>query len=86
MGYFDPKTGRMVSGQMMNGGRSATGSEIAVAVTEAVARCQHKKYGSARKELERLFKTYPQLRSDSWPVGAHPVSPLIELFAREVLG
>jgi hypothetical protein len=86
MAYFDPNTGMMITGQRMGGGRAASGNEIAIAVQEAVARCQHKKYGSAKKELERLFKTYPQLKSGSWPVGGHPVCPLIELFAQEVLG
>lgn len=86
MGYFDPDTGKMVSGQRAQTGKAASGNEIAMAVEEAVARCKNKKYGSALKELKRLFTTYPQLKRDAWKVGEHPVSPLIELFVKEQMG
>lgn len=82
--YFDPASGKMIAGKMVSGGKAASGNEITIAVEEAVFRAQNKKYGSARKELAKLFQTYPQLKSDSWAVGQHPVSPLIELYVQEV--
>jgi len=85
MAYFDPGTGRVVTGKVVGGGASAGRTEIETAVSEACARARHKKYGSARKELARLLTTYPSLKRDgAWGVGEHPLSPLIEEFVREV--
>ena len=81
MAYFDATTGKVVSGKVGGQGATASRTEVETAVAEAVARCGNKKYGSARKELERLLKTYPQLKRDSWPAGQHPLTPLVELFA-----
>ena len=89
MAFYDPDSGRLVAGQRMSAGKAASGNEILVAVEEAVARCQHKKYagtGRALKELKQLFATYPQLKRDAWGVGEHPVSPLIDLYVKETLG
>ena len=86
MAYFDSASGKKVTGKVVGGGTRASSNEIAMAVQEAVFRAQHKKYGSARKELERLFKTYPQLKSDSWTVGEHPCSPLIDLYVKQLFG
>lgn len=87
MAFYDPASGKFITGQVIGGTQATSGSEIAVAVAEAVGRCQNKRYkASPRKELERLLKTYPVLRGDAWTVGDHPVSPLIELFVQEVLG
>lgn len=84
MAYFDATSGKLVAGKVVGGGVAASRTELETAVSEAVARCGHRKYGSAKKELERLFRTYPQLKRDSWPLGEHPVSPLIELFVQEL--
>ena len=84
MAYFDSASGKKVTGKVVGGGTRASNSEIAMAVQEAVFRAQHKKVGSALNELRKLFKTYPQLKSDSWTVGEHPVSPLIDLYVKEM--
>jgi hypothetical protein len=84
MAYFDSKTGKVVTGKVMGAGTLASKSEVETAISEAVSRARHKKYGSARKELARLLTTYPQLKLDAWEVGEHPLSPLVELFAQEV--
>jgi len=86
MAFYDPDTGRLIAGQRILAGKAASGNEIANAVEEAVARCQNKKYGSALKELKRMFKTYPQLKRDAWAVGEHPCSPLVELYTKELFG
>ena len=85
MAYFNAD-GKVVTGKVVGGGSRASGNEIACAVEEAVFRAVHKKYGSAKKELEKLFKTYPQLKSESWSVGEHPCSPLIELYVQQLFG
>lgn len=89
MAFYDPDSGRLVAGQRFSAGKAASGSEITVAVEEAVARCLHKKYagsGRALKELKQLFATYPQLKRNAWAVGEHPCSPLIELYTKELFG
>ena len=40
----------------------------------------------AQAKLKQLFARYPQLKRDAWAVGEHPVSPLIDLYAKETLG
>ena len=40
----------------------------------------------AQAKLKQLFATYPQLKRDAWAVGEHPVSTLIDLYAKETLG
>ena len=84
MAYFDPDTGKKVAGQLVQG-KATSGNEIETAVAEAVARCQNKKYGSALKELKRLFATYQQLKRDAWLPFEHPCSPLIDLYVKETL-
>jgi hypothetical protein len=84
MAYFDSASGKKVTGKVVGGGTRASNSEIAMAVQEACFRAQHKKVGSALKELQKLFKTYPQLKSESWSVGEHPCSPLIDLYVKEI--
>lgn len=83
--YFDPASGKMIAGKVVGVGHTANGDTIALAVTEAVGRCQNKRYkASPLVELKKLFEEFPQLKSDSWSVGEHPVSPLIELYVQEV--
>ncbi len=84
MAYFDSTSGKKVTGKVVGGGTRASSNEIAMAVQEAVFRAQHKKVGSALNELRKLFKTYPQLKSESWGVGEHPCSPLIDLYVTQV--
>ena len=87
MSFYDPDTGRMVTGQRITAGKTASGNEIADAVEQAVARCENQRYaGSALKELTQLFARYPQLKRDAWAAGEHPVSPLIDLYVKETLG
>jgi hypothetical protein len=84
MGYFDPATGKVVCGKVGGGTTMATKTEVETAISEAISRCQNKKYGSPRKELAKLLTTYPHLKRDTWAVGEHPLSPLITLFVEEV--
>ena len=87
MAYYDPATGRMLTGQMVGGGTGASNDTIALAVAEAVGRCRNKTYkASPLAELKKLFQEFPQLKRDGWAVGQHPVSPLIELYVKETMG
>ena len=83
MAYFNTD-GKVVSRRMVGKTGNASKTEIACAVEEAVFRAKHKKYGCALNELRKLFKTYPQLKSESWSVGEHPCSPLIELYVQQL--
>jgi hypothetical protein len=83
MAYFNAD-GKVVSGKVVGKMGTASKTEITCAVEEAVFRAKHKKYGSALNELRKLFKTYPQLKSESWSVGEHPCSPLIDLYVTQV--
>lgn len=84
MAYFDSATGKVMRGKVGSGTTLASRTEVDTAISEAVSRCKHKKYGSARKELAKLLTTYPHLKRDAWEIGEHPLSPLIELFVEEV--
>ena len=86
MAYFE-EGGKKVAGRLASVGRAVSSDEIAIDVAEAVGRCQDKRFkkkGRTLKELKRLFETYPQLKSDAWGVGEHPVSPLIDLYVKEL--
>ena len=85
MAYFD-EDGKKIAGRLASVGKNVPTDEITQAVTEAVGRCQNKRYagdGRAMKELKQLFDTYPQLKRDAWKVGEHPVSPLIDVLVKE---
>jgi hypothetical protein len=86
MAYFDSATGKVVQGKVGSGTTLASRTEVETAISEALSRCKHKKYGSARKELARLLTTYPHLKRDAWAVGEHPLSPLITLYVEETIG
>lgn len=85
--YFDHATGKMVAGKMVGGRYTASGDTIDLAVSEAVGRCMNKRYkASALVELKKLLEEFPQLKSDSWTVGEHPCSPLIDIYVRQLFG
>jgi hypothetical protein len=86
MAYFDEE-GKKVAGRLASVGRGVPSDEIAREVAEAVGRCKNKQYaGSALKELKLLFARYPHLKQDAWALDEHPVSLLIDLYAKETLG
>jgi hypothetical protein len=88
MAFFGPD-GQKVAGRLAFAQKGVPRDEIATEVAEAVGRCQNNRYtreGRALKELKRLFETYPLLKRDAWGVGEHPVSPLIDLYVKELFG
>ena len=56
----------------------------ALDVAAAVGRCE--RGAKAKDEMQALFKRYPQLKEDSWKVGEHPLSPLIDQYVQELFG
>ncbi len=83
--YFDSK-GNLVSGAKVAGGGAGatTVSVVQTEVDAAVERCR--KGASARNEMLALFNKYPMLGEDRWQVYEHPLSPLVEAFAKQVFG
>ena len=84
MAFFD-SDGNKVAGRLVLLGKGVQQDEISWEVAEAVERCRNKRYaGSPLNEIKLLFEKYPSFKGDTWAMGEHPVSPLIELYIMEL--